>query len=210
MLKDGIILKGNKDGLNVIMDMNRFKSFDEMMEDFVERLTLGKKFYKNSTIKITTQLKELDESQIIKLKDILFNDFSIKNCIFENKEETKNRMFSGVYEGRTKFYRKTLRSGQVIRYSGNVVIIGDVNPGSEIYAGGNIIVFGNLMGNVFAGNSGNKRAIISAFRLQPKILQIADLITRAPEDDEKPNYPEVARIKDGNIIVEPYLPNKFV
>lgn len=210
MLKDSIILKGNKDGLNVLIDMNKFNNFDDMMEMFVERLTIGKKFYKNSTIKVTTQLKELNERQIIILKDVLFNEFLIKDCIFEDIEEAKNKTFSGVYEGRTKFYRNTLRSGQVIRYAGNVIIIGDVNPGSEIHAGGNVIVLGNLMGNVYAGDSGNSKAIIAAYRLQPRILQIANLMTRAPEDDEKPYYPEVAKVKDGNIIVEPYLPNKFV
>ncbi|MFU0825166.1 septum site-determining protein MinC [Clostridium sp.] len=210
MLKDGIILKGNKDGLSVVIDMNKFENFDDMMEDFVQRLTLGKKFYRNATIKIITQLKEFNEKQIIVLKDVLFDEFMIKDCIFEEIEESKSKTFLGVYEGRTKFYRKTLRSGQIIRYPGNIVIIGDVNPGSEVYAGGNVIVLGNLRGNVHAGNSGNTKAIISAFRLQPKILQIANVMTRAPEDDEKPYYPEVAKIKDGTIIVEPYLPNKFV
>lgn len=210
MVKDGIIIKGNKDGLNVVIDMNKFRDFDEMLEEFFNKLSVGKRFYRGATLKITTQLKELSERDLIKLKDILFEEFLIKDCIFEDKEEAKLKIFSGIYEGRTKFYRKTIRSGQVIKYGGNVVIIGDVNPGSEIYAAGNIIVLGNLKGNVHAGNTGNTKAIISAFSLQPKILQIANVMTRAPEDDEKTFYPEVARIKDDTIIVEPYLPNKFV
>ncbi|MGY0372637.1 septum site-determining protein MinC [Clostridium sp. JNZ J1-5] len=210
MLNDEIIIKGNRDGLNVVIDINKFKDFDEMLEKLIKKLNIGKRFYKGSTIKITTQLKEFNEKQIIKLKDILFEEFLIKDCIFEDKEETKSKMFQGIYEGRTKFYRKTLRSGQIIKYPGNVVIIGDVNPGAEVYAGGNVVVLGNMQGNVYAGNTGNTKAIISAFRLQPKILQIANIMTRAPEDDEKPYYPEVARIKDDIIIVEPYLPNKFV
>lgn len=210
MLKDGILIKGNREGLNAIIDMNKFRDFDEMLENLIEKLSIGKKFYKGSTVKVITQLKEFNEKQIIKLKDILFEEFLIKDCVLEDKDEAKNKMFSGIYEGRTKFFRKTLRSGQVIKYSGNVVIIGDVNPGAEVYAAGNILVFGNLQGNVYAGDTGNNKAIIAAFRLQPKILQIASIITRAPEGDEKPQYPEVAKIKDNMIIVEPYLPNKFV
>lgn len=210
MVKDGIIIKGNKDGLNVVIDMNKFRDFEEMLEELFNKLSVGKRFYRGATIKIITQLKELSERDLIKLKDILFEEFLIKDCIFEDKEEAKLKIFSGIYEGRTKFYRKTIRSGQVIRYGGNVVIIGDVNPGSEIYAAGNIIVLGNLKGNVHAGNTGNTKAIIAAFSLQPKILQIANVMTRAPEDDEKTFYAEVARIKDDTIIVEPYLPNKFV
>lgn len=210
MLKESIVLKGNRDGLNILIDMNKFDNFDEMMEEFVGKLTLGKKFYKDASIKITTQLKEFNEKQITILKNVLFNEFLIKDCIFEDTEEKKSKTFLGVYEGRTKFYRKTLRSGQIIRYPGNIVIIGDANPGSEIFAGGNVIVLGNLKGDVHAGVSGNTKAIISAFRLQPKILQIASVVTRAPEDDEKPYYPEIAKIKDGTIIVEPYVLNKFV
>lgn len=210
MLVEGIIIKGNRDGLNVVINMNKFRDFDEMLEKLVAKLNVGKRFYKGATIKISTELKDFNERQIIILKDILFDEFLIKDCIFEEKEETKNKVFQGIYEGRTKFYRKTLRSGQVIKYPGNVVIIGNVNPGAEVYAGGNIIVLGNLQGNVHAGESGNTKAIIAAFRLQPKILQIANIMTRSPEEDEKTYYPELARIKDNIIIVEPYVPNKFM
>lgn len=210
MLVDGIIIKGNREGLVAIIDMNKFRDFEDMLENLIEKLNVGKKFYKGATIKISTQLKEFNKSQIIILKDKLFDEFLIKDCILEEKDEVSSKVFQGIYEGRTKFYRKTLRSGQIIRYPGNVVIIGDVNPGAEVYAGGNIIVLGNLLGNVYAGNSGNTKAIISAFRLYPQILQIASIITRSPENDEKPFYPEVAKIKDDTIIVEPYIPNKFV
>lgn len=210
MVKDGIIIKGNKEGLNAIIDMNKFRDFQGMFEALIKKLTIGKKFYRGATLKITTQLKEINERDLVKLKGVLFDEFSIKDCILEDKKEKKIKIFSGIYEGRTKFYRQTMRSGQIIRYLGNIVIIGDVNPGSEIYAAGNIIVLGNLRGNVHAGNTGNRRAMIAAFNLQPKILQIANIMTRAPEDDEKTYYPEVAKIKDDTIIVEPYLPNKFV
>ena len=69
---------------------------------------------------------------------------------------------------------------------------------------------GVLRGDVHAGSDGNKDAIIAAFSLQPKIIQIANMITRSPDDVMKPNYPEVAKIKGNFIIVEPYSPNKFI
>lgn len=210
MVRDAIVIKGKRDGLNILIDMNKFNDVDQMIENLVEKISMGKKFYKGATIKIVTQLQEFNEKQISKLKSILFDELLIKDCILEDKEEIRTRVFTGIYEGRTKFYRKTFRSGQVVRYPGNIVIVGDVNPGSEVYAGGNIIVLGNLKGDVHAGVTGNSKAIIAAFRLQPKILQIANVMTRSPEEDEKPYYPEVAKIKDDTIIVEPYLPNKFV
>lgn len=209
MSEDKIILKGNKEGLNVIIDMNHFKDFDEMIEILEKKLSRGKRFYKGCTLKIITQLKFLNSRQLRKLKDILFDEFLIKDCIFEDVEEKPGKVFSGIYEGRTKFIRRTVRSGQIINYPGNVVIIGDVNPGSEIFAAGNVIVLGCLRGEVHAGITGNEKAIIAAFRLEPSVLQIAGTMTKSPDNDEKPDYPEVAKKKGKNIIVEPYSPNKF-
>lgn len=210
MIEDKIIIKGNKEGLNAVINMNKFKDFDEMLEALIEKLSKGKKFYKGCTLKITSDLKYINERELSRLKDVLFEEFMVQDCIFEEREEKTSSVFSGVYEGRTKFIRKTIRSGQVVNYPGNVVIIGDVNPGAEIYAAGNAIVLGSLRGGVHAGMGGNNKAIIAAFSLQPQILQIGDIITRSPEDETKPKYPEVAKVKDNNIIVEPYIYNKFL
>lgn len=209
MGNDGLIIKGNKDGLNVVIDMNKYKDFQDMLESLILKLSNGKKFYKGSTLKITTDLKQLNERNIINLKEILFEEFSIKDYIFEDNKEKNKRSFSGVYEGRTKFIRKSVRSGQVIQYNGNLVIVGDVNPGAEVYAGGNIMVFGALKGNVHAGFGGNSKAIVAAFSLQPQLLDIAGKLTIAP-DGEKPIYPEIAKIKGDTIVVEPYLPDKYI
>ena len=210
MITDKIIIKGNKEGLNVVINMNHFSDFDDMLESLIDKLSQGKKFYKGSTLKITTELKYINERESIRLKDILFDEFLISDCIFQDQDDSTLRAFTGIYEGKTKFLRKTIRSGQSINYPGNIVIVGDVNPGAEIYAAGNIIVLGNLRGVVHAGTNGNDKAIIAAFKLEPQILQIGSIVTRSPEDADKPQYPEVAKIKNGNIIVEPYLENKYI
>jgi septum site-determining protein MinC len=209
-MEDRIFIKGNKDGLNAVINMDKFNSFDDMLEALIEKLSRGKRFYKDSTLKVTTNLKRITEKDADTLKNVLLRDFSIKECIFEEVEEKNNRVFTGVYEGKTKFIRKTIRGGQRVDYAGNLVIVGDVNPGSEIHAAGNVIVLGSLRGLVHAGMGGNDKAIVAAFSLQPEILQINELVTRSPEDNLKPQFPEVAKIKDGSIVVEPYLPNKFI
>lgn len=210
MLEDKIIIKGNKSGLNVVIDMNKFRDTEEMTEALIEKLYKGKRFYKGCTLIITTQLEQITEKDMRKLKDLLFEEIFIKDCIFENIEDKKVKIFTGIYEGRTKFIRKTVRSGQCVNYQGNIVIIGDINPGAEVCAAGNVIVLGALRGHVYAGSTGNDKAIIAAFSLQPQLMQIADIMTRSPEDNIEPVYPEVARIKENSIIVEPYLPNKFI
>jgi septum site-determining protein MinC len=209
MVDDRIVIKGNKDGLNAVINMDKFRDFSEMLEALLEKLSKGKRFYKGSTLKITSDLRCFNDKEMKRLKEVLFDEILIKDCIFEDKEDSGNKVFSGVYEGRTKFLRKTVRGGQCINYPGNIVIVGDVNPGAEIHAGGNVVVLGALKGHVHAGVGGNDKAIVAAFTLQPEILQIANLVTRAPEGNENPKYPEVAKIKEDLIIVEPYLPNKY-
>ena len=69
---------------------------------------------------------------------------------------------------------------------------------------------GSIKGHVRAGTGGNKKSIIAAFFMQPELMQISDILTISPDDGLKPSYPEVAKIKDGYIVVEPYLPNKYI
>ncbi|SHJ47093.1 septum site-determining protein MinC [Hathewaya proteolytica DSM 3090] len=211
MSEENILVKGNRDGLNIIINMDGFSDFQQMCNELLNRLYAGKNFYKGSSIKITTQFSCINNFQMSKLKDILFDELMIKDVIFEDKNRSeKEDSFNGVVEGRTKFINKSIRSGQVVDYSGNIVIIGDVNPGAEVSASGNVIIMGALKGIVHAGNNGNMEAIISAIQLQPQIMSIGNIITRAPEEDERPSYAEVARIKNDMIIVEPYSPEKFL
>ncbi|RJQ30546.1 MAG: septum site-determining protein MinC [Peptococcaceae bacterium] len=101
--------------------------------------------------------------------------------------------------------QRTLRSGQSIHYNGNVVILGDVNPGAEVVAAGNVIVMGALRGVVHAGAAGDESAVVMAFKLQPTQLRIANHITRSPDDEiTASKQPEVARIKDGVVTIEEF------
>ena len=155
-------------------------------------------------------MRQLESRDLRAIRDFLSTEFMIKDCSFINLEDSNKKVFNGIHEGKTKFVRKTIRSGQRFEYSGNIVIVGDVNSGAEVYAAGNIVVLGAVKGSVYAGINGNNGAIIAAFALTPQIMQIADLITRSPEDMDKPRYPELARIKNGNIVLEPYSINKYI
>ncbi len=105
----------------------------------------------------------------------------------------------------TILVQRTLRSGQTISYHGNVVVLGDVNPGAEIAATGNVIVMGALRGVVHAGAGGDENAIVLAFKLQPTQLRISDHITRPPDNEEIDiAHPEMARIKDGVVTIEAF------
>jgi septum site-determining protein MinC len=103
------------------------------------------------------------------------------------------------------FHKGTVRSGQTISAVGNVVVLGDVNAGAELVATGDIIVWGALRGVAHAGAQGDDSAAVYALRLEPMQLRISRSIAIAPPHDKRAKRatPEVARIRDGKISIEP-------
>lgn len=107
--------------------------------------------------------------------------------------------------GRSLVINRTLRSGQVIRHSGTVIVIGDVNPGAEIIAEKDVFVWGKLRGVVHAGAAGDETAVVGALLLVPTQLRIGGYIALPPAESRKNSWPaEIARVRDGQIIVEPW------
>jgi septum site-determining protein MinC len=99
---------------------------------------------------------------------------------------------------------KTLRSGTRTEFAGHIVILGDVNPGAEVIAGGSVVVWGRLRGVVHAGAHGNREAVVCALDLFPTQLRIAGEIAVAPERRGK-SQPEIVRIKNGQLQAEAWI-----
>lgn len=97
--------------------------------------------------------------------------------------------------------KRTLRSGAQVHSAGHVTIIGDVNPGAEIMAGGNVVVWGRLRGMVHAGANGDESAIVCAMDLAPTQLRIATHIAIPPAERSETG-PEIAFIRDGQVVAE--------
>ena len=114
---------------------------------------------------------------------------------------------NSLVDENTILVQRTLRSGQSVRYNGNVVILGDVNPGAEVTATGNVIVMGALRGVVHAGAKGDETAVVLALRLSPTQLRIANHITRPPDnEDVEVVLPEIARIQNGVVTIATFQP----
>ena len=106
---------------------------------------------------------------------------------------------------RTLSLHRTLRSGNVVRFDGDVYIFGDVNPGAQVVATGNLIVLGALKGMAWAGAAGEDDAMIMAHLLRPTQLRIGRKIAIVPENAPSLDFsPELASIVDGQIAIQPY------
>lgn len=102
---------------------------------------------------------------------------------------------------------RTLRSGYNLQYNGHVVVIGDVNPGAQVIARGDVIVWGKLRGMVHAGADGDDRAVVCALDLSPTQLRIAGAIAVTPKRRGKPQ-PEMARLVKGQVVAEAWDPKR--
>ncbi len=105
--------------------------------------------------------------------------------------------------------KNTCRSGEVVRYPGDVVVFGDVNPGAEIVAAGDIMVLGALRGMAHAGADGNLKATIFALNLESHRLQIGPHVGERPRGARKgkggrPANPQIAYLRRRSIFVAPF------
>lgn len=108
----------------------------------------------------------------------------------------------------TMYLTQTLRSGQTVSYEGNIFIVGDAHPGSEVNATGDVTVWGVLGGIVHAGCKGNTDAKVRALKLNPIQLRIANLYSRRNDTVNVPYVqktneftPEEARIDRNQIVI---------
>ncbi len=124
----------------------------------------------------------------------------------KNIKSVKRLSFAGL-EGnrrdRLLVVQKHLRSGQRVEHNGDILVLGDVNKDAQVVATGNIIVMGKLRGVAIAGALGDEGAVIVALEMEPQQVRIGKKVAIMDEEERKsPGYPEVARVEDGNIILE--------
>jgi septum site-determining protein MinC len=126
-----------------------------------------------------------------------------ESMLLPSSEQKKTQTTQG---GTALYLRRNLRSGQKQVFDGDVVLVGDINQGAEILAGGDVVVFGTVRGVVHAGYPDNKEAVVVALNLIPLQLRIGPLIARSDERQyhRRAASPEVARVKDELIVIEPY------
>ena len=159
----------------------------------LEELTLTKN---NKQILV---LNNLDTE--FSFKDIWAKRIIVKKLLADN-------IFVNTSDLPTLYLTQTLRSGQTVSYEGNIFIIGDVHPGSEVNATGDVTVWGILGGIVHAGSEGNTDAKVRALKLNPIQLRIANLYSRRNDTINVPYVqksneftPEEARIDKNQIVI---------
>src|SRR5215212_8840231 len=208
-----IQIKGLRDGLLVSLDD---APWEEQRVALLEQVDGQPAFFQGARLALDVASQVLHVNQLVELRDRLSErGISLWAVLSESPttektaqllglatriskprpEEVRRSSMEGLGEDSALFLSRTLRSGTRIDFAGNVVVLGDVNPGAEVVAEGSVIIWGRLRGMVHAGSKGNRAAVICALDLSPTQLRIADEVSAVLRPQESPK-PERARIND--------------
>lgn len=219
-----IQIKGLRDGLLVSLND---APWDVQREALISRVDAQPSFFQGARLALDVASQVLRVNELVSLRDQLSErGIALWAVISESPttehssqllglatriskprpEETRRFAVEDLGEETALFLNRTLRSGTRIEFAGHVVVLGDVNPGAEIVAEGNVIVWGRLRGMVHAGSKGNREAVICALDFSPMQLRIADEVS-ATMDPQPHSSPQVARINEfGSLQAEDWSP----
>ncbi len=194
----------------MLIDLKAYNTFSQMKKGLEKKLTSVTELPIGSKVSIDIGKKILSNKQVRELEDTLLDfgmhlDGLMSGRMPDLEEDFyEDPLIEGMsHYDDTALICQHIRSGQKKFVQGNVVVLGDINPGAEVVAGGNILVMGSLRGLAHAGVFGDEGAIIAAYRLIPTQLRIATHITRPPDGERNVvDYPEIARIREGRVIIE--------
>lgn len=219
-----IQIKGLRDGLLVSLDD---APWAEQLAALIAQVDAQPSFFQGARLALDVASQVLKVDDLVSLRDQLSErGISLWAVLSESPttektsqllglatriskprpEETRKFAVEDLGEETALFLNRTLRSGTRIEFAGHVVVLGDVNPGAEILAEGNVIIWGRLRGTVHAGYKGNREAVVCALDFSPMQLRIADEASAAmsPKASSKP---QIARINEfGNLQAENWSP----
>lgn len=225
VMEQPVVIKSNKYGLTVILDSQ--PDFETLRSAVAEKFAESKKFFKGAELAIAFEGRELTQDEQILLVQEMITQAGIKvPCIVDvdlaketvMKQAVEHMKNAPEFEstGDGKFYKGTLRSGQILESETSIIILGDVNPGATVVSKGNVVVLGSLKGSIYVGAAGNENTFVAALSMDPMQIRIADYIARNSDSPEKKDkkkllkkkdkqdeQPMIAYVDAGNIYIEP-------
>lgn len=180
-----VTIKGTKAGLTLHLDDTC--SYDDLKRELDRKISSSSHIQEEHrliSVKVEVGNRYLTEAQQEELKDLirqkrhLIVEQITMNVVTREEAELLSQ------ENQVVTVARVVRSGQVVEVTGDLLLIGDVNPGGTVKASGNIFIMGALKGIAHAGCYGNDEAVIAASVMKPSQLRISDCINRAPDHSE--------------------------
>ncbi len=204
-------LKGIGDSITVMLDPKQ--SLDYLKEELTRIFKPLDHLAANARIVLDAGGGDGHDELIKNLGDFLKVNYHVGEVTQAQRDYAKLRyrprqreIGDGLYSRRSDVLMMAgrVRSGQKIHAKKHFLLLGDVNPGGEIIAGGDILIMGSLRGEAIAGQPDNEQALILALDFRPTQVQIG-LIVAAGLPESSQRTAEFAHVLGGRIIVEEYL-----
>ncbi len=217
MKRQSVVIKSNRYGITLFLDKNM--PFQELLAEIGEKFKASANFFRDAQMALAFEGRSLDQNEQMEVLRVIQENTALDiPCILE-KDDLKEAYMKKMLEARQqerssgdgRFYKGTLRSGQVLESETSIIILGDINPGATVVSKGNVVVLGALKGTVHAGATGNVQTFVAALNMNPVQIRIADFIARgaddAPAGRNRVNGPMIAYVESGNIYMEPIKKN---
>jgi len=207
-MAEPVQIKGTPRGLLVMLNS---PDLLELKTSLIEKLEKANGFFKGAKFNlvtgndITLNNEEKTELETICQKyGLIFEPFTLPLGKTDDLLKSMTPALEMVEGEECDIVVKNFRSGQTYYSEKSLLIFGDINPGAEITAKGNVVVWGNLRGIVHAGYPNNEKAQVIALNLVPAQIRIGSYFTRAQENPGNRPYPEKALVENGQVIIEQY------
>jgi septum site-determining protein MinC len=214
-------IKGIREGLLVSFGAGDWPDLETALLEEIDRQA---DFLKGAKIVLDVEEHALGAATLGKLRDQIADRGLLLWAVLTNSEATERTaqalgLATRIHQGEPAengsnavppehegiLVRRNLRSGANLSFPGHITVIGDVNPGAQIVAGGDVVVWGRLRGTVHAGAEGDENAVVCAMDLAPIQLRIAGHIATSPEQQAAAG-PEMALVRDGQVVAEAWRP----
>ncbi|MCG3421093.1 septum site-determining protein MinC [Oceanobacillus jordanicus] len=194
--KQFITIKGTKEGLTLFVDDSC--TFEHALNELREKIHASRPKHDEPVVSVKVKLgnRYVQEEQKEILRKIIAEDerFTIDSIVSDVVRRDEALQWQEASEVKT--VNRIIRSGQMLEVTGDLLLIGDVNPGGKVVSTGNIYIMGRLNGIAHAGINGDKQAFITASYMKPSQLRIADYISRAPDYESDGVYMECGLIDE--------------
>jgi septum site-determining protein MinC len=184
--KQHVIIKGTKDGLTFVLD--DLCSFEDLVHELEEKLS-SKHYLQNDGRNVRVNVLVGNRYLTEELAEILYKTIQTgKTLLVEMLESnvlTRDESETIRRNSQVHSVTKVIRSGQVLEMEGDLLLIGDVNPGGSLVVTGNIYIMGALRGMAHAGCNGNTEAVVAASIMAPSQIRIAHYIKQEANRTEQ-------------------------
>jgi septum site-determining protein MinC len=209
-----ILIKANREGFILVPDPSA--SVDALVAYLEQRLDESRDFFRHADMTLDLRERPLGTDEISRLHALLVAKGRVRlvevklgedlNLVLDRPSDRRPHPPGPgpppAPQDSALVIRNTCRSGIRIVSQSDCVVLGDVNPGAEVIAVGDIVIFGNLRGVAHAGATGNRSARIWALSIEPNQLRIADIVAVPPRGNKPtPRRFEIAEIQDNTIEV---------